>query len=93
MNSNLKAVIRATAITTLVFIGINFMFFLLELYAVTPLDDWTVKFKHGSFFLNEVSTGFPFATVKASLIILILFISLLVREHQAGNIQLKPKIK
>lgn len=91
MNTHLKAVSRVSLITALVFVCINFVFFLIELYKIEQFNDWNFTFKHGSFYLNDLATGFPFGTSAGFLIVIVVFVSLLFREYQQGNIQLRAQ--
>ena len=74
MNHRTKPYLFATGITAAVFCLINLFGFLIHWLPYERTEAWTVRFRHGTLFLNDVATGMVWGDLSTSITLSVVFV-------------------
>lgn len=88
MNKNLNAVLKASGYAALTLIIINLIYFGIEIYNTGTEEISHAGFKNAAFYINDKVLGFELKNPKAILIMLLVFVYIMRKEYQKGNLTL-----
>jgi len=86
MSKNLSLVFRAAGAAALALVAVNFMAFGVRLLRHGVGADWTFRFKHAVFYLDDVPAGWAVGSFQANALMLVVFLYLMVRYYRRGEL-------
>lgn len=86
MNNTLRVVLRGIAWAIAALLIVNLLGFGVELILNGIPDDWSFRFKHGTFFINGEPTGLVFAQRNANIFMALVFVIVMYRGFNKQKI-------
>ena len=75
MEKEARPFFYAGALTITIFLFINLIGFVLHWFRFAPEGEWSVRFKHGTLYLNEVATGMVWGQTLTGIILFVVFLA------------------
>jgi hypothetical protein len=88
MNDHLKIFLKSIGAAALSLLTVNFIYLLVELTSITAIDKFSIGFKHGTFFLNDVSHGLNYGDPNANGFLLLIFIATIILFYNRRSSEL-----
>lgn len=86
MDKNFKSVLNALGLALLVLLLVNLIAFGIDVARHGIGENWSFRFKHGVFYLDERPSGLVFGSPQATWLMLVVFIASLFRSYKAGRL-------
>jgi len=74
MRVHLKAFVKSIVFTLTALFVLNSIIFILEFTGHTMISDWDFKLDYGTFFINNIATGFEYGNKETNILLIVLFI-------------------
>jgi hypothetical protein len=88
MNKNLSLVLRAAGAAALALLVINLLTFGVQVLRQGAGAEWSFRLKHAVFYLGDVPAGWALGSVQANALMLVVFLYVLFRYYQRGELTL-----
>ncbi|MDX1685508.1 MAG: hypothetical protein R3275_09740 [Saprospiraceae bacterium] len=79
MNNTLRVIFRGIGWAIVALLVVNLIGFAVELSLNGIPDDWSFRFKHGTFFINGEATGLIFGERNANILMALVFVFVVYR--------------
>ncbi len=88
MNKNLSLVLRAAGTAALALLLVNLIAFGIQVLRQGAGADWTYRFKHAVFYVDNVPAGWALGSLQANALMLVVFLYVLFRNYRRGELTL-----
>lgn len=79
MNKKSKIILNCVGIAIITFLIVNTISFLIDFYKMDLVGEWSFKWKHGTFFINDLPSGLKFGESNSyGFLLLIFFVALVI---------------
>lgn len=87
MKNKFKAILNCIGITLITLIIVNTISFLIDFKNLNFVGDWSIKWKYGTYFINDVPSGLKLGEPKTYGFLVFIFIVTLVVSLKKGKLK------
>lgn len=88
MNKNLSILLCAAGMAALALLLVNLIAFGIQVLRQGAGAEWTYRFKHAVFYVDNVPAGWALGSLQANALMLVVFLYVLFRYYRRGELTL-----